>query len=91
MTSGTTLSSLCFGSADRCERERSQAATDGARTSACAPTAPVACFQIAGDPNPSMELCAANADDCELWRLVDQDKNGKTGDVCQWKHSQRAQ
>jgi hypothetical protein len=86
LRTGNTASSLCFGSHERCETERAQASRDGSSTGACRPLAPVSCFQLGGDPNPSMEVCAETAKDCDLWRLVDQDKNGVTGPGCEWRH-----
>src|SRR5262249_20105424 len=71
---------------DRCEQERRDAGRDGAQTTPCQPQAPVSCFQLAGDPNPSMEMCGATAEDCDLWRLIDQDRNGRTGGPCEWRH-----
>jgi hypothetical protein len=88
MRSGDTQGSLCFGSFTRCARERQQATRDGAQTGECRMLAPVSCFQLGGDPNPSNEVCAATPQDCELWRLVDKDKNGATGSACEWRHFQ---
>jgi len=81
-----TDGSFCFATQERCDRERRGAEADGARTSACRPLAPVSCFQLGGDPNPSMEACAETSDDCDLLRLVDKDKNGETGGACEWRH-----
>jgi hypothetical protein len=73
----SSQSSLCFPGRGRCERERQIAANDGVQTSECAPAeTQVACFQLGGDPNPSLSMCARTVEDCELWRQIDQDKNG---------------
>jgi hypothetical protein len=80
--------SLCFQDPGRCEEERRRAQADGAAAGACRPQTPVACFQLGGEPSPSMEVCAATAQDCELWRLIDQDKNGQTGAPCAWRHAE---
>jgi hypothetical protein len=82
----STQGTLCVATLDRCERERRAAAKDGAETAPCQPQAPVSCFQLGGDPNPSMEMCGATAEDCDLWRLIDQDQNGRTGGPCDWRH-----
>jgi hypothetical protein len=81
-----TDGSFCFPSQERCDRERRDAEKDGARTTDCRPLAPVSCFQLGNDPNPSMEACAATPSDCDLLRLIDRDKNGQTGGPCQWRH-----
>jgi hypothetical protein len=81
-----TEGSFCFATQERCDRERASAEKDGARTTECRPMAPVACFQLGNDPNPSMEACAETADDCDLLRLIDKDKNGQTGGPCAWRH-----
>jgi hypothetical protein len=83
-----TRGTLCLPTLDRCERERHDAERDGAQTQPCLPQAPVSCFQIAGDPNPSMEMCGATAEDCDLWRRIDQDRNGRTGSPCEWRHGE---
>jgi hypothetical protein len=83
---GRTQGSFCFATQDRCDRERAAAEKDGARTTECRPMAPVSCFQLGNDPNPSMEACAETADDCDLLRLIDKDKNGQTGAPCDWRH-----
>ena len=82
-----TEGSFCFATQERCDRERSAAEKDGARTTECRPLAPVSCFQLGSDPNPSMEACAETADDCDLLRLIDKDKNGQTGGPCEWRHA----
>jgi hypothetical protein len=87
LESAVARGSLCFAQWDRCEAERRAAEGDGARTSACAPQSPVACFQLQGDANPSMEMCAASIEDCDLWRHIDREKNGQTGDACEWRHA----
>ncbi len=87
LASAAARGSLCFAQPERCESERRQADADGARSAPCRPQSPVACFQLGGDPNPSMEMCAASVEDCELWRLIDQDKNGRTGTACEWRHA----
>lgn len=79
-------SSLCFAQFDRCERERQVAAADGLFTTYCMQASPVACFQLGGDPSPAQEMCATTLEDCELWRTIDQDKNGSTGASCGWLH-----
>jgi hypothetical protein len=84
----TTAGTMCVATADRCERERQDAERDGAQTTPCRPQAPVSCFQLTGDPNPSMEVCAASPEDCDLWRLIDRDKNGRTGAACEWRHGE---
>jgi hypothetical protein len=81
-----TEGSFCFATQERCDRERADAEKDGAHTTECRPMAPVACFQLGNDPNPSMEACAETADDCDLLRLIDKDKNGQTGGPCAWRH-----
>jgi len=81
-----TDGSLCFPTQARCDRERSDAEKDGARTTECRPLAPVSCFQLGNDPSPSMEACAVTPQDCDLLRLIDRDKNGQTGAPCQWRH-----
>lgn len=86
MRSGEHTGSLCFAEFDRCERERQTEASEGIYTMYCQQASPVACFQLGGDDNPSMEMCAQTIDDCELWRTIDNDKNGNTGGACQWKH-----
>ncbi len=77
---------LCFAAHDRCEAERAQARRDGAATSNCGSQAPVACFQLGGNDDPSMEMCASSIEDCETWRYIDQDKNHSTGSACAWRH-----
>jgi hypothetical protein len=78
--------SQCFPSPERCEDERRRAGADGLAAAPCRPQSPVACFQLAGDPDPGMEMCAATAEDCDLLRLIDQDKHGRTGAACEWRH-----
>lgn len=77
--------SMCRPSQEACEGERIAAIGDGLRTSDCVVWQPVACFQLGGDPSPDAQLCAANVEDCELWRQTDLAKNGRTGDPCVWK------
>ena len=84
--SASTQGTLCVPTRDRCERERRAATHDGAETAPCQPQSPVSCFQLGGDPSPSMEMCGATPEDCDLWRLIDQDKNGRTGGPCEWRH-----
>jgi hypothetical protein len=86
LESRTARGSMCFGYPDRCEEERRRAEGDGMRAAACRPQSPVACFQLGDDPNPSMEMCAASFEDCDLLRLIDRDKNGRTGATCEWRH-----
>lgn len=81
---------LCFGADARCESERAAARADGATTSECAAREPVSCFQLGGDPNPSLEMCAATPYDCELWRFIDHDRNGATDSACEWRHGTAA-
>ena len=77
LSAGQTQSSLCFPGKSRCEQERDAAARSGIDASACEPAAaPIACFQLRGDPSPSMAMCARNVEDCELWRLIEHDKHG---------------
>jgi hypothetical protein len=52
----------------------------------CQQASPVACFQLLGESNPSQEMCAQTLEDCELWRTIDKDKNGQSGDACAWRH-----
>jgi hypothetical protein len=78
--------SICFATVDRCEAERHQAEADGARSGPCRPQSPVSCFQLQADPSLSMEMCAATPEDCDLLRLIDQDRNGQTGGPCEWRH-----
>ena len=87
LESSAARGSLCFAQWDRCESERRAAEQDGARTVQCTPQSPVACFQLQGDPNPSMEMCAASIEDCDLWRHIDREKNGQTGNACEWRHA----
>lgn len=86
LATATTRGSMCFPDAVRCEDERRRSAADGVDAQPCRPQAPVACFQQGNDPSPAAELCAASAEDCELLRLIDQDKNGVTGGACAWRH-----
>jgi hypothetical protein len=82
-----TRGSLCVATTMRCEDERRRAAEGGASAEPCRPQAPVACFDARNDP--ARELCAASVEDCELLRLIDQDKNGVTGAACEWRHGPR--
>jgi hypothetical protein len=77
---------MCRPDHDACEAERQAAIADGLTTTFCARTSPVACFQLGGDPAPAAEWCAATIEDCELWRRIDHEKNGDTGDPCEWRH-----
>jgi hypothetical protein len=86
LATATTRGSLCFASVGRCEEERRRAASDGIEAQPCRPQAPVACFQLRGDPGPAAEMCAASIEDCELLRLIDRDKNGVTGAACAFSH-----
>jgi hypothetical protein len=86
LRSGEYTGSLCFPEFDRCERERQTENAEGMYTMYCQQASPVACFQLGGDPNPSQEMCGQTLEDCELWRTIDQDKNGGTGEPCAWKH-----
>jgi hypothetical protein len=80
-----TTTSICGVGFGACERQRQAAASDGQSTTDCVPWSPVACFQLGADPSPEARFCAANLDDCELWRRIDREKNGTTGDACAWK------
>jgi hypothetical protein len=80
-----TTTSICTVGFGGCERQRQGAVNDGQTTSACVPWSPVACFQLGGDPKPEQRFCAANLEDCELWRGLDQKKNGGQSDPCAWK------
>jgi hypothetical protein len=88
MTSGQTHGSFCYPDRARCESERAAAEADGAATNACYRQAPVSCFQLRGELRPEMEMCAASLRDCDLLRQIDRDKNGASGDACEWRHSQ---
>ena len=85
LTTPQTTTSMCTVGFGGCERQRQAAVADGQQTSECVPWAPVACFQLSADPSPAARFCAANLEDCELWRKIDQQKHGKTGDACAWK------
>jgi len=77
LSAGETQSSLCFPGRARCDQERDAAVKNGIQVTECAPAqAQVACFQLRGDPNPSMAMCARTVEDCELWRLIENDKHG---------------
>ena len=80
-----TTTSICTVGFGGCERPRQGAVSDGQTTSACVPWSPVACFQLGGDPSPQQRFCAANLEDCELWRGLDQKKNGGNSEPCAWK------
>lgn len=84
LASATTRGSMCFPALARCEEERRRAAGDGLDAQPCRPQSPVACFDAGAG-----ELCAASVEDCELLRLIDQDKNGVTGAACEWRHGPR--
>jgi hypothetical protein len=86
LASASGSATQCFASAERCQAERQAAQAEGLRVSLCAEVSPVACFQLGGDPNPSQEMCATTIEDCELWRAIDQNKNGTTGAACQLMH-----
>ncbi len=86
MRSSANTSSVCYAEYARCERERQQEAAEGLFTMYCQQVSPVACFQLGADPNPSQEMCAQTVEDCELWRTIDKDKNGQSGDACSWRH-----
>ena len=83
---GNASATQCFSTPERCQRERQAAQQQGLQGSLCADTTPVACFQLGGDANPSNEMCASSLEDCELWRRIDLQKNGSTGEPCAWKH-----
>ena len=85
LTTPRTTTSICGNGFGPCERQRQDAIADGDQTTECVPWQPVACFQLGGDPAPASRFCAANLEDCELWRTVDQQKNGSTGGACAWK------
>ena len=80
-------SSLCFMDPGRCEAERGAASKDGLQVGPCRPQTPVSCFQLGGDPDPSQSVCASSPEHCDLWRLIDRDKNGSTGGPCEWRHA----
>lgn len=80
-----TTTSQCGASFQACDQARQSAVADGLTTSDCESWAPVACFQLQGDPSPEAEMCAANVDDCEIWRTTDRVQNGSTGEACQLK------
>jgi hypothetical protein len=82
LKSAQTVSSLCASGFGACERQRQSAVSDGLATTDCVPWTPVACFQLGGDSAPSARWCAANLEDCEVWRRIDEEKNGKTGGAC---------
>src|SRR5262245_26797803 len=83
VNSKATIGSFCYPTQERCDRERVAIVREGAQASQCRPLAPVACFQLGGDPDPSKEACAETLKDCELLRWIDQDKNGSTGATCE--------
>jgi hypothetical protein len=85
LSTAKTTTSLCAVGFGACERQRQGAIADGQTTSDCVPWSPVACFQLGGDPSPAQRFCAANLEDCETWRTLDQAKNGGSGDACAWK------
>ncbi len=80
-----TTTSICAVGFGGCERQRQGAVADGQSTTECVPWSPVACFQLGGDASLGSRFCAANLEDCELWRRVDRQNNGATGDACAWK------
>ena len=80
-----TTTSQCGASLAACDQVRQSAVADGLTTSDCVTWAPVACFHLQGDPGADAEMCAANVDDCEIWRAADKAQNGATGDACQLK------
>jgi hypothetical protein len=86
MESPATRGSVCFSPNERCDDESRAAQADGLAVATCVPQSPVACFQLGDDPSPSMEMCAATIEDCDLLRLIDHDKNGRTGPACEWRH-----
>jgi hypothetical protein len=85
LSTAKTTTSICAVGFGGCERQRQGAIADGQNTSECVPWSPVACFQLGGDPSPAQRFCAANLEDCETWRTLDQAKNGGTSDACAWK------
>jgi hypothetical protein len=85
LSTAKTTTSICAVGFGGCERQRQGAIADGQTTSECVPWSPVACFQLGGDPAPAQRFCAANLEDCEMWRGLDQAKNGGSGDACAWK------
>ena len=86
LRSATSSGSLCFSTFERCERERQSAEADGLTSDGCGQRSPVACFQLGGDDNPSNEVCAASTEDCEVWRRIDEQKNGAQAAPCSFKH-----
>lgn len=82
LETGTTTTSECAPSLPGCDRARQASVADGLNTSDCVTWAPVACFQLDGAAGADAELCAANVDDCEIWRQIDLEGDGVTGDAC---------
>lgn len=80
-------SSLCFHDGARCEEQRASAENSGVRATPCLPQTPVSCFQRGGDPDPAAAVCASRPEDCDLWRLIDQDKSGRGSPACQWRQA----
>jgi hypothetical protein len=77
VAAGDSRSSLCYTGFDRCQRERETSLAGGIEATECTPAvAQIACFQLRGDPNPQMAMCARTVEDCELWRLIENDKHG---------------
>jgi hypothetical protein len=82
LATAKTTTSICTVGFGGCERQRQGAVADGQTTSECVPWSPVACFQLGGDPAPTQRFCAANLEDCETWRGLDQAQNGGTSAAC---------
>jgi hypothetical protein len=80
-----TTTSRCATAFATCEQARQETLAGGLQASECVPWSPVACFQLGGVASPEARFCAANLEDCELWRNADQQKNGVTGAACAWK------
>jgi hypothetical protein len=80
-----TTTSRCAPAFATCDRARQDTLASGLQASECVPWSPVACFQLGGVAAPEAQFCAANLEDCELWRQADQQKNGVTGAACAWK------
>lgn len=80
------VASMCRPTREACESERQAAVGTGLQATECLQRSPVACFQLGGDPGGAAEWCAATLEDCDYWLRVDREKNGDTGQSCQWNH-----
>jgi hypothetical protein len=79
------IASQCRATPEACESERASAQAGGLAVSSCAQVPQVACFQLGGDPAPAAEWCAASFEDCEFWKHLDEQKNGPSGQRCDWR------